>query len=209
MSLYMEHLHGGALTIVSDCSYSGRWVKECCNYLDDQGIRPCGHSAAEKGILVKVYASCRSREVAAVPCFSVKGAVNDKNKGFMAYFLGKTLRETQHSSGINFTQLVCDNKINEPCSLNPTFTSWNKKMESSRVYLVRGKDKGRAAWHYVLLRDDDDLIAAFVERTQGARAGSETIDLKDYGETLKSGYGRDPPNEVKDWIDKNYSSKYT
>ena len=208
MSLYHDHMQGNVLTIVSDCSYSGKWVKECCNYLDSLEVRPCGHSAVEKGVLIKVYASCRSGEVAAAPCFSVSGAVNDKNKGFMAYNLGKTLRETQHSSGINFTQIQCENSIVEPCTLNPKLTSWNKKMESSRIYLVRGNNKGKAAWHYVLLNDDDALIADFVEKTQGARAGTETINIEKYGRVLKSGFGQEPPNETKDWLEKNHFSKY-
>ena len=205
MSLYHNHMQGNILSIVSDCSHSGKWVKECCNHLDSLGVMPCGHSAAEKGVLVKVYASCRSRQVAASPCFSVMGVDSDKNKGFMFYYLDKKLRETQHSSGINFTKLECENPIDEPCTLNPTFTSWKKKLEYSRVYLVRGKNSGRPAWHYVLLNDDEALISEFLEKTKNAAS----LDVKDYGEVLKSGFGKDPPNEIKDWIDQNYSSKYT
>ena len=77
-------------------------------------------------------------------------------------------------------------------------------MEGDRVYLVRGEDKGRDAWYYVLLRDDDDVVAAFKERLK-----AKTINLEDYGKILKSGFGKDPPNEVKDQIEKNYCSKYT
>lgn len=77
-------------------------------------------------------------------------------------------------------------------------------MEGDRVYLVRGLDEGRRAWYYVLVRDDDDVVAAFKE---GLKA--ETINLEDYGKILESGYGKDPPNEVKDQMEKNYYSKYT
>ena len=206
MSLYVANMRGGALTIVSDCSYSGKWVKECCDHLDDLGVRPCGHSAAENGILVKVYTSCRSTDVAAAPCFSVSCTVNDKNNGTMSYYLGRTLRETQHACGIDFTRLICNNTIDRPCSLNPAITSWKKKSEGSRIRLIRGNDRsnGKKAWHYVLLKDDESIISEFEGKVK-----SGTVDVEKYGEILKSGFGQDPPNEVKDSIEKNYSTIYT
>ena len=199
---YSRYFHGRVLTIVSDCSYSGSWVKDCSQYLDEQGVQPCGHSADKNGILLKVYASCKSTEVAATPCFSVRCAVNDKNNGGMAYCLGKELRETQHSYGIDFTRIRCDKKFEEPCALSSNFT-WHKKNECSRVFLVRGKDRGRPAWHFVLLVDDEDTIKLFHEKVK-----TGTVDVADYGEVLKSGWGKDPPNEIKDWFDKNFSSVY-
>ena len=69
---------------------------------------------------------------------------------------------------------------------------------------MRGKDKGRPAWHYVLLVDDEETIQKFKDKVK-----SGTLDVADYGQVLKSGWGKDPPNEVKDWIDKQYSTVYT
>ena len=59
MQLYLQNAYfkGRVLTISTDCSYSGCWVKEAMTFMDDQGVGPCGHAAKEKGILVKVYAS--------------------------------------------------------------------------------------------------------------------------------------------------------
>ena len=64
--LYLRASHnfkGRVLTIVSDCSYSGFWVRDCMEFLDELGVQPCGHKAREKGILIKVCASCKSNEV--------------------------------------------------------------------------------------------------------------------------------------------------
>ena len=199
---YDRFFHGRLLSIVSDCSYSGNWVKACSQYLEERGVQPCGHSADKKGILLKVYTSCRPTEVAATPCFSVRCAMNDKNSGKISYYITRTLRETQHSYGIDFTRIQCGKKFEEPCALSPNYT-WLKQSESSRVFLVRGKDRGRPAWHFVLLVDDEDTIKAFHEKV---KAG--TVDVADYGEVLKSGWGENPPNEIKDWVDKNFQSVY-
>ena len=168
-------------------------------------MQPCGHSADKKNILLKVYASCKPNEVAATPCFSVQCATNDKNNGLMSYYLGKKLRETQHSYGVNSTVIRCGKKFEGPCALSPEFT-WHKWHANQRVYLVRGKDRGRPAWHYVLLIDDEETIKIFKEKTQGEAAGTETIDINNFGEVLKSGWGKEPPNQVRDWIEKNYTN---
>ena len=96
------------------------------------------------------YASCRPGEIAATPCFSVRAANNDKNTGYITYKLGKKLRDMQHSYGFDFTQVTCKQKnIEEPCALPPETGTWLMRIQGPRIYLVRGKDRGRPAWHYV------------------------------------------------------------
>jgi len=203
IELYTKHFQDQVLTIVTDCSYSGKWVKLCIQYLEEQGVRPCGHSARDRGTLLKVYASCRPWEVANTPCFSVLAADTDKNRGCMSYFLTKQLSERQKALGIDFTKLTCGKRINEPCALSPDYT-WHKKREGERVFLVKGKDRGRAAWHYILLVDDDETIRLFIENTQGANAGKNSIDVSNYGQVLRSGWGDDPPNDIQDFIENKY-----
>ena len=186
-----------------DCSYSGSWVKACARYLDEECVLACGHSAKEKGILLKVYASCRANEEAATYCFSVNGATNDKNTGIMSYFVTKKFSDSQHSFGINFTDVRCGKGINEPCTLAPDYT-WQRRSEGERVFLVRGKDRGRPAWHYVLLVDDDEMVGEFQDKVKGG-----TVDVANYGQVLKSGWGEQPPNEVRDEIDRKYSAVYS
>ena len=178
-------------------------MKACCEYLDGQEILACGHSAHDKGILLKVYTSCKPNEEAATPCFSVRAVCNDKNNGTTTYYMnGWKLRENQHTYGIDFTSVQCKKMIDEPCALSPEFT-WQRRDESERIFLVRGKDRGREAWHYVLLVDDEETIKQFREKI-----ASGTVDVANYGSVLKSGWGKDPPNEVVDWIDKSYKAIY-
>ena len=200
---YNHFFRGRLLTIVPDCSYSGSWVKACCQYLDEEGVQPCGHSAYKKNFLLKVYASCKPTEVAATPCFSVRCAVNDKNTGIMYYYTTYKSRETQHSYGIDFTKIQCGKKFEDPCALSLEQT-WQNLYDKQRVYLVKGEDRGRPAWYYVLVVDDEETIKLFEEKVQGEAAGTGNIDLESFGEVLKSGFGKEPPNQVRDWIEKKY-----
>ncbi len=203
MELYTEHFQKRVLTIVSDCSYSGRWVKEAMTFMDTQGVGPCGHEAKEKGILVKVYTSCLANEVPAELAYSTHGATNNKNTGIIYYdFNRKEIHDDQHTSGLDFTQVRCKNKIDQPCTMAPHST-WQLRNDGSRVYLVRGKDKGCQSWHYVLLVDDEETIQAFK-----AKVKSGSVDVADYGQVLKSGWVEDPPEETKKWCKENYCINY-
>ena len=126
----------------------------------------------------------------------------------MSFYFDRKLRETQHSYAIDFTIIRCNAKFEESCTLSPDFT-WQKRSESNRIYLVRGVDHGRPAWHYVLLIDDEETLRIFKEKTQGSEAGKHAIDVSKYGQVLKSGFGKEPPNEVTDWIHKSYHGTYT
>jgi hypothetical protein len=73
-----------------------------------------------------------------------------------------------------------------------------RKKRSDCVFLVRGKDRGKAAWHYVLVdKAKKEMFLA------AARGGS--LDVADYGEVLYSGWGQDPPPEIKQKIDDEYN----
>ena len=48
--------------------------------------------------------------------------------------------------------------------------------------------------------DDEETIRQFVEKTHGDNAGKHTVNVADYGQVLKSGWGEEPPNEVKEWM---------
>ncbi len=85
---------------------------------------------------------------------------------------------------------------------SPEYT-WMKASQGDRLYLVRGKDRGQPAWHYVLLVDDEEIKQAFEEKVK-----SGNVDVALYGQVLQSGWGRDPPNELRDEMDKQYGSVY-
>ncbi len=207
MHLYLQNAYfkGRVLTIVSNCSYSGFWVKEAMKFLDEHGVGPCGHTAKEKGILVKVYASCLANEIPAELAFSTRCAQNDKNTGTVQYNItlrGEEIHHGQHTSGLDFTEVQCKSKIDEPCTRAPGST-WQQWSTAQRVKKVRGKDKGRSAWHYVLLVDDEERIREYHDKI---KEGS--LDIADYGQILKSGWGQDPPKETKKWIEEQYFVNY-
>jgi hypothetical protein len=62
-----------------------------------------------------------------------------------------------------------------------------------RLYLVKGTDDDKPAWYFVLV--DEDKMKDFL-----INLGEPIIHLEDHGEVLKSGYGKEPPKEVKDAV---------
>ena len=61
-----------------------------------------------------------------------------------------------------------------------------KENSADRIYLIRGQDRGRAAWHRVL--EKKHLLGLFLKRTRGG-----SLDVADFGDVLGSGWGKDPP----------------
>ena len=212
MNLYMTnpHFRGRVLNIVSDCSYSGSWVREAMAFMDEQGVGPCGHVAKEKGILVKVFASCLCDEIPAELAFSTQCVRNDKNTGDVSYrirFRSDKIHDGQHPSGEDFTRIQCKNKINQPCTRAPGST-WERWSIGERTMLVQGFDRGRRAWHYLLLVDDEKTIRTYNDKTTGENAGKNRTNAEDYGQILKSGWGEEPPNDAKQWIQDHYHVNY-
>ncbi|MCM1002270.1 hypothetical protein [Wolbachia pipientis] len=78
-----------------------------------------------------------------------------------------------------------------------SFADATRRSRSDLIYLVRGKDRGRSAWHYVLV--DKDKREMFLAKS---RTGS--MDVADYGEILYSGWGEDPPQEIVDKINEEF-----
>ena len=76
-----------------------------------------------------------------------------------------------------------------------------KKNYTERIQLVRGKDKGRAAWHYVLVKKH--LLGLFLKRVKGGR-----VNVADFGDILRSGWGKDPPEGTTDKILKEYDFQF-
>ena len=203
MERYLQHFRGKICTLECDCSYSGHWVRTCEEYLDNIGVQPCGHSARNNGIQVKVYASCQPDQVGSSLMYSARGCDNDKNTGALSVWKSKEISPDQTTCGMDFTKLTCGKSWDEECAHSPDFT-FHRRRDAKRIYIVNGTCRGRKAWHYVLLVDDPETARIFKERTQGELGGTQDIDVTDYGEVLKSGFGEEPPQEVKDWITRVY-----
>ena len=200
--LYMKHSRGRFLSIIPNCHSSGHWVVECAKFLDEQGVRPCGHSATEKGILLKVLAACETGQDTAELCYTTRG-MRVKSDGFVRHWTRKELSDHQKSFGVDFTKVRCG-KGEEECAIASNSTwSTASEVSSHRQHIVRGTDKGRPAWWYILLDDDAEKIKEFIHKMQGNR-GKYTLNVKDYGTTLRSGWGKDPSQADKDWMKEKY-----
>ena len=169
-------------------------------FLDEQGVQPCGHKAREKGMVIKVYTSCQSYEIPTEYRYSVSGATNDKNTGVMSSWRGKKLLTTQKTDSIDCSVLHCGSKtIDEPCTLQPLDT-WKKVSAGRRIRIIRIKDKHHTKWCCILLEDNDDIQMKY--RAELATGGFR--DLSMYGKILAEGLGEYPPNNVTDKINVEY-----
>lgn len=205
IAAYMDCFHeeGKCLEITSDCSYSGRWISYLKEFLDEVGVQPCGHSAKKASILLKVRTSCRSNEIPQTLLYSARGRGNDKNNGYLYVKSdGCEIEQGQHHRSLDSTSIACKigATFEDPCSLPEDYT-WHKKSETERVYLVRGKDQGRPAWHYIMVVDDDEALDLFHKTVK-----SGNVDVADFGFVIKSGWGVDPPDHVREWIKKKYDT---
>ena len=205
MDLYTQHFKGRVLTIISDCSYSGSWVREAMAFMDEQGVGPCGHVAKEKGILVKVFTSCLANEIPAELAFSTHCAKNNESTGEMTYnivYQTKEIHDGQHPSGVDFTEVQCKNKIKQRCTM-ASGSTWDQWSTAKRIFLVRGIDRSRSAWYYVKVEDSEETREAFFEAID-----SRSVDVTKFGEPLECGWGEDPPEEVIEKIREKYVIKY-
>jgi serine/threonine protein kinase len=71
------------------------------------------------------------------------------------------------------------------------------------VLKIRGKDNGRPAWHYLVVEDEEKY-----QKLKKLLAGSN-IDLTDYGNIIKSGFGEDSPSYIDKEINRIYDVKYS
>ena len=108
-------------------------------FLDEQGVQPCGHKAREKGMIIKVFASCKSNEIPTEYCYSVDDLYNDKDTGKIMGWVSIQLLETQTTASIDSSLLSCDSEtIDDPCTLPPGLT-WRRLEEMKRKSSVSVK----------------------------------------------------------------------
>ena len=192
--LYQAHFKHKLLYIISDCSYSGCWVQDMACMLDDMGIPPCGHHTREQGILLKLWTSCHFSEQETFMRFVEEGVkiVNDGCLSRESY----TVDDFRNHLTSHTIHQTCPSEDANTCSLGlgmkSFFAKWKHLAKSlaSFVFLVRGEDKGKAAWHYAVV--EQQKVNIFRDKV-----ASGTIDIAKYGEVFASGWGENPPEEVR------------
>ena len=186
--LYMDHFRGKVLTLVCDCSHSGSWVEQCAKKLDEIGIPSCGHHSRDQRILIKVFCSCRGDQKAEMLMYCNEGVFTES--GIFWHRLNKQLTTGQQAFGANFCSIRCRKKSEETCEVPPHHTWMERLIVGNFLYLVRGEDKGKPAWHYVLVdkEKEDDFKT---------KVATGTIDVAKYGKIICSGWGKNPSAEKK------------
>ena len=194
--LYMDHMRGKRLTILSDCSYSGNWIKQCAEKLDEIGIPACGHHTRDQGILLKIFPSCKANEKATISCYAKEAVfIADEVNSIRYYY--KTLTSGQTSLWGGFRELRCSSESG-PCDIS---SKWcDRLIRKNLFFKVTGKDRGRPAWHYLLVDEDklEEYNALFCD---GARP---RVDVSKYGKILESGWGENVPLDIIDKYSRYY-----
>lgn len=87
--------------------------------------------------------------------------------------------------------------------LSPQKIGYREQLSTrpDQLFLVRGRDdRGQNAWYYIAVdRDKRDIFKA--------SNGTRSLNLSDYGRTLHSGYGSEPPVAVQELMQLKYGFK--
>lgn len=191
LDLYQKFFKHQMLYIVSDCSFSGQWVLQAVEFLDKLGIPPCGHHSLAQGVLLKVWAICKQSERAKM-LHGVREVMRISDDRFLTFHSREHRQLTMSSIDI-----CCQSRMLNSCdgmhiSKMPSL-KWSDRLRGHLLYLVRGKDKGRAAWHFVMI--DEGNTNAFREQV-----ASGNVDVANYGTVLYSGWGADPPDDIRSQV---------
>ena len=144
--------------------------------------------ARERGVLIKVYASCQPDQKATKSCYSMEAVTVDDDDGNIVLF-AKQLTQ-QRSEWCDGTRLVCCRGPDSPCPKN-TFKllKWEDDC---------GRKEGEAyKWYIIMLnRANKENVSTF--KTQFTKYPA--VRLSDWGYVLESGEGRDIPKEIQDKV---------
>ena len=199
INLYQTFFQGKVLYLICDCAHAGQWVMTYSRFLEENSIAPCGHKAKEKGYLLKIFTSCEPEQTVKECCYST-GAINLDGDGILRFCYCKQLTPTQTTFGRDFTKLLCFQDIDQHCQIEElthhwTWTDYAMNRRSATlfdfVYLVRGTDKDRDAWYYVLVNN------GCKEQFKTA-LDDERINLEKHGIIVSSGWGNEPPGDIEE-----------
>ena len=185
--LYLQLLRGRVLTIATDCSHSGCWVKQCMTFLDEQGVGPCGHSARDKGILIKVIASCLPHQVPRQLALAVPGFRNEKNTGHLIIDSVQEIDDSQLIYCMDATAVICgQDSIQDKCLRLPQ----EKWQTAIRIHTFKRTERGKKMWDMILIKDVESRAYFDLQIQSGGH-----INIDDYGKVVKSGWGELPTRE--------------
>jgi hypothetical protein len=104
--------------------------------------------------------------------------------------------------GNSLSQLLKEKKEKQMPSTAQSLSK-NAAINNSKadlIYLVKGIDKERPAWYYVLV--ERLKLSLFLKALN-----DDIIHLENYGKILFSAYGEEPPKDITDKVKKEYDIK--
>ena len=153
--------------------------------------------------MIKVFAACKPNETATDGYYSSDALNFDDDSSLIWSYTRKTLNNTQTTFGFDFTRITCLQLEGPeaPCRFSniPSYCQWKwrdftqsdyRLTPGGCIYMVTGKNRGRDAWHYVLVQLEkvDDFLV---------QLKSGRVDVTDYGYIIVSGWGKDAPEDIK------------
>ena len=170
------------MTIVSDCSYSGRWITDCIDVLDSEGIPSCGHHTRNNSILLRIIASCEADEQSKILAYVKEGIFIKNNK--VSYWQGKLISGQTPAVG-DFSKIRCRVSAKLPCEIQDSSYTWRDKLIDGPDILQRlrktrrqSKTDGLSSWYYILVDRDK------MEEYEAIKKAS--VSLSKYGKILGS-----------------------
>jgi serine/threonine protein kinase len=130
---------------------------------------------------------------------AMRRSIYDTNSSYLLYSLEALMncfsKKEDKSEYLKYRRQILKIKRN-------LFAIKHPNKEHKDVFLVRGKDSGKSAWHYVLIENEEKY-----EELQKQKAGTN-IDVEDYGKVIRSGWGEEPSAFVRSQIEEAFSFEY-
>ena len=82
------------------------------------------------------------------------------------------------------------------------FKKKNPDKQYRELFLIRGRDKGRPAWHYILIENEEKY-----EELKKWKNGTN-IKATNFGRIIKSGWGLKPSKRIKEEIEREYHIEF-
>jgi hypothetical protein len=167
-------------------------VLDCAKTLDLLGIPPCGHRARERGVLLRVFASCQPQQKAVEPGYSMN-ALSVGDDGIAT--VQATSFEDQKSAWFSGTKLVCCRGPDTPCPKN-TFTQLKWMDGVARSFPINSftrKEQGRDTWCCFMLKDASQETA---EAFEAELKKNSSPKLSKWGYILFDGEGEKVPSDI-------------
>ena len=107
------------------------------------------------------------------------------------------IHKAAESKNLEVLQYVCE-KLVDRGRLEGKINRQDRYLGQERCFVVRGRDNGVAAFHYV------EVERRFMNVFRQITRDGGTVDVARYGNTIRSGWGTNPTQEIVNEMDQRY-----